>query len=160
MKFKVLKFIIIPIIIALLAVNFAWIMHVRSFNKFFDEKFEHLHGNTSHIDRTGDVLYGAYTPEYLRFHGNFSCNSKDGTFKILLWPTFMCRDIKRIGMILQDSKGSAHHVYVDKNLNYSADLNEGITQEEYEIVRAIMAEKQTEIAELYSMMRERFNFEW
>lgn len=45
-------------------------------------------------------------------------------------------------------------------MNYSADLNVGITPDEDEEVRALMEEKQAEIIELYSMMKERFGFDW
>lgn len=159
MKSTIIK-IVIALALVWASISLVWFLHVQSYNKYFDENFEHLHGNTSHVDRTGDILYGAYTPGYLQFGGNFSCTSKDQTFQILLWPTYMCRGISEIGLILKDENDGKHYVYVDENMNYGADLNVGITPDEDEEVRAIMEEKQAEIIELYSMMKERFGFDW
>lgn len=156
-KTKILMIIIIAIIIfSLFIASITWILHVFSYNKYLDENFERLsYSWSSIIDRRDKILYGAKTPPFLTFGGNLTCTSEDNTITIIAWPSFMCRKIVEIGLILNDETG--HMVYVDHNMNYITELNPGISAEEDAIVKIIMQNRKNDIQELYNKMKERFS---
>lgn len=139
-------------------VSSAWVVHMMSYDKYKDENLERLsYSLSSYVDWRGPVIYGIKTPPYLEFGGNLYCNNEDNTITILAWPSFMCRDIKKLGIILATEDGGGYQVYVDENLDYDYELNKGKTQDEYEEIQKIMKNKSSEIYELYHGMRERFN---
>ena len=152
------KRIILSIIICLLTIwliiSAIWFFHFWSYNKYFDENFEHLHGYTSHIDRSTPILYGVWTPVYLDFGGNLSCNSEDQQITILVWPSLFGGDIKQIGLILKSD--ITYRIYVDSEMNYDISLNPGISAEQDENIKKIMGIKQDEIKELWELMKFRF----
>lgn len=156
---KIIKYIVLPIIVVWIIISIAWLLHIQSFNKYYDDNFEHLHQYTSHIDRSGPILFGVCTPVYPEFGGNLTCNSEDQLITILAWPSFMCKRIKEYGLILKDGEGSGHMIYVDENMNYYTDLNPGISIEEDTEVKEIMKIKQDEINALFSQFKNKFNID-
>ena len=40
---KIIKYIVLPIIVVWIIISIAWLLHIQSFNKYYDDNFEHLH---------------------------------------------------------------------------------------------------------------------
>lgn len=158
LKKKIMRWILISVLIPFVIVNVVWFLNYSSYDVYLDENFTRLSYSYNNIvDRTGPIIYGVKKPTYLSFTGNLYIVSDDDVISIIIWPSFMCKNAREIGLILQND-GAKYMVYVNNNMEYCSDKNALIptSPEEEETVKHLLENLNEQIVELYRLAKARF----
>jgi hypothetical protein len=68
----------------------------------------------------------------------------------------MCKGVREVGLIIEDSGGMGYMVYVDENMEYDSNKNTGASMEWAMSAKSLLQERRSEIVALFEQAKYRF----
>ena len=111
-------------------------------------------------DEEKSLLYYVKKPSLFSFTGNLVGQTEDDSISIILWPSFLCKDISEIGVVLKDNaKQEAYFLYVDKDMNLSESQTTGLDMTRQQTAEAILKSRKDVLVEIYKNIIDKYGLE-
>ena len=157
---RLLLFLILGVV---LSYHLIWAVNYLSYQRYMDA----LPGNhspvamrKSYFSAENDVVYYVKRPDYLTLDGNLVCSTKDDSISILAWPNYLCRDIDKYGLMLQDPETQYGYMFcVDENMNFLPENYTNLTPEIAVDAEKMLNQHKSEVLALFQLMLDEFEFD-
>lgn len=162
LKITMKKLIAVVVIFAILAFgiyNLLWFLNFNSYSKLLTNEYEQSEVSSLHYTKlTSDFVFSVKKPEYLSFVGNTSVANKDGSIVLIVWPSFLCEEVKDYGIILEsESKNNFYMMYVNSKMEYMTAKNAVMPIEMQEKAKSLLTEYYTDGLAFIEIANTEFN---
>ena len=160
-----MKKIVIRVLIAVLIVgsvySILWYTNYNSYEKYITLNVAYSSGGGYLMeDEEKSLLYYVKKPSLFSFTGNLVGQMEDDSISIILWPSFLCKDISEIGVVLKDNtKQEAYFLYVDKDMNLSESQTTGLDMTRQQTAEAILKSRKDVLVEIYKNIIDKYGLE-
>jgi hypothetical protein len=96
-----------------------WLANFIAYNKYIGEGY--IASPSNHTKVEDGYTFTVKRPGYLGFSGNIAIINADQSVALIIWPSFMCGDMKDYGLMLYDNiNDHGYMLNVDADMNYDS----------------------------------------
>lgn len=158
---KIVIRVLVAILIVVVTYSVLWWANYSSYDKYITSDVAYSSRGGYLMEDEGDsLLYYVKKPSVFSFTGNLVGQTADDSISIILWPSFLCKDISEIGIVLKDNTNQeAYFLYVDKDMNLSESQSTGLDMTRQQTAEAILKSRKDVLVEIYKNIIDKYGLE-